>query len=99
MRVHKEVAHGLFANNLIWEQQLEFHPFDDDRKRVRVQQEGLADLAYRTWRVHFFERSPRVLEITHFSSGYSDQDLSAAEDVYKDKALHREFRAAVFKSP
>lgn len=73
------------------EQQLEFHPFDSDRKRVKILAEGKAELSYRTWRIHFQQTAPQVLKVTQISSGYSSEDLKSPDDPHRDKSLHRFF--------
>ncbi|MBX2989437.1 MAG: tRNA (N6-threonylcarbamoyladenosine(37)-N6)-methyltransferase TrmO [Bdellovibrionaceae bacterium] len=86
--------HGVANLKDFLRQQLEFEPFDDRRKRV----EALPDadrfrLAYRTWRVLFLARDQQNLLIQDIASGYSAQDLSAPEDRWRDKELHRSFRS------
>lgn len=75
------------------EQQLEFEPFDDDRKRVQKIDADRGVLAYRTWRIHFTCQE-REIQVSGLSSGYSEQDLLLSEDRWGDKALHREFNSA-----
>lgn len=86
-------ARGLTNLRDFAEQQLEYEPLDDERKRVQRLEDHRAVLAYRTWRIHFTWKD---LEITvdSLATGYSDEDLFGAEDRWGDKALHREFAAA-----
>lgn len=72
------------------QQQLEFEPFDDRRKRLTREGDSFL-LAYRTWRVLFHEIGPRALEILELTSGYSDADLQEAADKWGDKDDHRDF--------
>lgn len=74
------------------QQQLEYEPFNDDKKRVS-EHEGYWTLAYRTWRIDFVTREPYRLEILRLHSGYSVEDLQHLEDKWQDKELHRRFRA------
>lgn len=80
------------------EQQLEFEPFDNDRKRVQKSGDEKATLAYRTWRIHF-SRQAQEITVDSLSSGYSEQDLLLAEDKWQDKTLHREFNERFKKNP
>lgn len=74
------------------EEQLEFEPYDSDRKRVHRTENDVI-LAYRTWRVRFTEPTPGSLVIDTVFSGYSADDLKTPEDKWSDKDLHREFIA------
>ena len=71
--------------------QLEFDPLDHKRKRVEALGNGY-HLAYRTWRAGFsVDEKSRTIQIESIYSGYSASDLSANEDPYGDKDLHRQF--------
>lgn len=72
-------------------QQLEYEPFDSDRKRVEAGETGEWILAYRTWRIVFRETAPGCLTITDLRSGYSEKDLADPTDKWGDKNLHRDF--------
>jgi len=72
--------------------QLSVDPLNQKRKRIRLLENGQAELAFRTWRLLFI-LSDEQIEIISIYSGYSAEDLrSGAEDQYDDKDLHREFR-------
>ncbi len=71
--------------------QLEFSPLDDERKRVKSYG-AIHLLAYRTWRARFSIVDQIVL-IESIESGYSDEELAADDDRYRDKEIHRAFRA------
>jgi tRNA-Thr(GGU) m(6)t(6)A37 methyltransferase TsaA len=78
-------------------QQLEYEPFDEDRKRVKPlpASEGF-EIAYRTWRAHFRPKfggpGEQALEIFSIASGYSTEDLREGQtDRWADKDLHRRF--------
>lgn len=75
------------------EQQLEFEPLDDERKRVRRIDTNKAALAYRTWRIYFSWEDLKIT-IDFLETGYAHEELLATEDRWGDKALHREFAAA-----
>ena len=71
--------------------QLEFHPLDHQRKRVKGTTNGY-QLSYRTWRVNFgADQATRSVQVESIESGYSDSDLTESEDRYGDKNLHRQF--------
>ena len=70
--------------------QLEFEPTDGQRKRVRAQEDGSFILAYRVWRAKFRLENQKI-EIENISSGYTPEEISASEDPYQDKDLHRKF--------
>lgn len=75
------------------EQQLEFEPFDKDRKRVSRTDDKLWVLAYRTWRAEFFLSGEKEVTVQKIFSGYSESDLADPEDKWADKELHRKYRA------
>lgn len=90
---------GLSQLRPFLEQQLEFEPFDSDRKRISEgPSENTYILAYRTWRVLWQPTGERTLRITRIFSGYSDLDLASTEDRWNDKDLHRRF-VGLKKSP
>lgn len=76
--------------------QLEYDPLNSKKKRVE-EKGGFYTLAYRTWRVDFTAHDDSI-GLLAIHSGYSVEDLNeqAADyvDPYKDKELHRKFRAA-----
>lgn len=84
---------GLRSLKDFLEQQLEFEPFDKDRKRVDATENNTWILAYRTWRTEFFLSGEKELTLTRLFSGYSDSDLKDPTDKWADKALHRKYRA------
>ncbi len=74
--------------------QLEAAPRQGDRKRIRPAHdaEGAYVLAYRTWRVQYrIDDAAGTISIEKIFSGYTADDLAAAEDRYEDKELHRQF--------
>lgn len=83
-------THGVDQLEHFARQQLEFAPFDGDRKRVEPDGERWV-LAYRTWRLAFREREGKNLEIEDVFSGYSAADLAEPADKWADKDLHRRF--------
>lgn len=65
----------------------------ENRKLHRlVEVDGSLSLAYRTWRA-LFTVSERRVEVIGLRSGYTSEQLVDGEDVYGDKALHRDFKA------
>ena len=83
-------AHGVKQLPAFCKQQLRFDPFNSKKKRVKTTSPTTAVLAYRTWRVHFsLEGSEIRLEFVQ--SGYSDADLTAAEDRWQDRETHLEY--------
>ncbi len=76
--------------------QLEYDPTNSDKKRVEENQ-GYWTLAYRTWRVDF-SMSQDQIGVLALRSGYSEEDLKASEDQYKDKDLHCRFQKEFGKS-
>lgn len=83
---------GLQSLEDFLEQQLEFEPFDKNRKRVSASENNIWILAYRTWRAEFFLSGEKELTLTRLFSGYSESDLKDPEDKWADKALHRKYR-------
>lgn len=73
--------------------QLQYQPTDSRRKRVQKVSENHFVIAYRTWRAAFVLNEFEVL-ITEVFSGYPVLELSAPEDTYQDKNLHRTFLQA-----
>lgn len=71
--------------------QLAVDPLNHQRKRVKILENGQAELAFRTWRL-LFQPGVKEIEILSIYSGYSSDDLlQGAEDQYEDKDLHRSF--------
>lgn len=70
--------------------QLEYDPFDADKKRL-TEQNGNWTLAYRTWRVDFEEKE-KTIKITGVRSAYTPEELADAKDPYADKSIHRDFK-------
>lgn len=75
-------------------QQLEFEPTDKKRKRVRATADGNYRFSYRTWRFDFRLTGLKSLEIFAIRSGYSSEELSALDDPWGDKAVHRAYTSA-----
>lgn len=72
--------------------QLGSRQLDEKRQRLRKLDDSAFELAFRTWRIRFEDGDPR--RITAIDSGYSPEELTdGAPDPYRDKALHRRFRA------
>lgn len=67
--------------------QLEYEPYNSDKKRVREEGDTWV-LSYRTWRIRFHESAPGVIHINNIFSGYSAEELAQSDDPYGDKALH-----------
>ncbi len=75
------------------ETQLQFEPLNSQKKRVKLQADGSALFASKTWRAKFkILESERLIEVTEISSGYNNDELKWPQDPYKDKDLHRLFR-------
>lgn len=73
--------------------QLEHHPLDNSRKRVKTLPDKPAhfEIAFRTWRAEFVLRDEKALEILNIYSGYSPMELASETDKYNDKNIHRAF--------
>ena len=77
------------------ELQLSDKPFDGRRKRLEClsHEHSHYQLAFRTWRIHFHQSNPMELYIDSISSAYNMDELASdADDRYRDKTVHREFR-------
>lgn len=73
--------------------QLAIDPFNTKRKRITLLDENRAVLAFRTWRIQY-ELNDAVLTVEAIRSGYSAEELvPGSDDRYRDKDLHRGFRA------
>ncbi len=72
--------------------QLEFSPTDHKRKRVKKLPQGLWELGYQTWRIHF-DLGEDALVIHHINSVYQAQELVDSTDKYRDKAVHLKYLA------
>lgn len=70
-------------------QQLQFDPFNSQKKRIKVQQNYWI-FSYKTWRaeIHAHEK---ILVVSKIFSGYSEAELISDQDPYLDKLLHRTF--------
>lgn len=76
------------------EVQLSRSPFDASRKRIRMADEnpGMAELAYRTFRIDFaFDAVMKNITLRGIRSGYTQEELQSDVDIYGDKTMHREF--------
>lgn len=74
--------------------QLSSNPFDDTRKRVKIQNPETFDamLSYRTFRILFsYEADAKKIHLQRIFSVYSEDDLKNEEDRYFDKEMHRLF--------
>ncbi len=70
--------------------QLSEDPFNTERKRVMMLDDGAAVLAFRTWRI-YFRLKDETINIDYLRSGYSLEDLESREDKYGDKSIHHNF--------
>jgi len=63
------------------------------RKRIRrLDEEGVWEIAYRTWRARYrADAGANVVMVEEVYSGYRAGELADADDKYEDKAVHREF--------
>lgn len=89
-------AHGVSCLEDFLRRQLERDPLSRKRKRVRPlpDDDGLWEIAYRTWRAAFrVDPGKQQALVLGIESGYSAADLANPADPHKDKALHREFLA------
>ncbi|HEX2869234.1 MAG TPA: tRNA (N6-threonylcarbamoyladenosine(37)-N6)-methyltransferase TrmO [Ignavibacteriales bacterium] len=85
--------------------QLEFKPFDNSRKRIRIVSAteagfGSFVLAYRTWRIYYeVNESDKKVLIKNIASGYTKEELKVkSPDPYEDKPLHRKFNKTDFNN-
>ena len=83
-------SHGVNQIKSFAEQQLRFDPFNSSKKRVNMLNAQNGVLAYRTWRVRFSVLGTTIT-LEEICSGYSEHDLTDANDRWQDKALHRSF--------
>jgi len=70
--------------------QLSEDPLNFKRKRIKIGENQVAVLAYRTWRIHF-EVLGNQVRLLKLASGYSNADLNDSKDKYADKLIHRQF--------
>ena len=78
------------------QQQLSGEPFDASRKRVFRTDDTTGVFSVRMFRLDFTVDPPaRTVALKGIRSGYSADELSAADDPYADKDIHRAF--AVWK--
>lgn len=82
---------GLSTLRSFIQHQLEFAPTDERRKRVQALGSDLWEIAYRTWRISFF-LSEQDITVLSIYSGYSEEELTNAEDPFHDKELHQQFK-------
>jgi hypothetical protein len=78
------------------QRQLEHHPFDSDRKRVKLLDVNTQtwQLSFRTWRIRFVlsENTPLQIQVNAIDSAYLPEELGLNQsDPYQDKQLHLEF--------
>ncbi|HHX15286.1 MAG TPA: tRNA (N6-threonylcarbamoyladenosine(37)-N6)-methyltransferase TrmO [Fibrobacter sp.] len=74
--------------------QLGSNPFDDTRKRIKIQNPEVFEalLSYRTFRILFsYEANTKKIRLIRILSAYSEADLKIVEDRYVDKEMHRRF--------
>lgn len=71
--------------------QLSAFPTDASRKRVTNAGDESYVIAHRTWRLGFHVRGQAVA-VDGVWSGYDAEELTAPEDVYADKDVHRAFQ-------
>jgi tRNA-Thr(GGU) m(6)t(6)A37 methyltransferase TsaA len=73
--------------------QLSFEPTDKKRKRIKPTCSASEFIfSYRTWRVQY-KVSEKTIGISKIFSGYTEEELASAEDLYKDKQIHKAFVA------
>lgn len=80
---------------LTTESSLRVNPTINERKRISEISNGLLELSYKTWRIHYQIEAKTVFVLAVFS-GYSDESLAKEDDPWNDKALHRMYK---FRSP
>lgn len=75
--------------------QLALDPTNRKRKRVKKQENGFWELAFRTWRIEFtYNEEAKQVIIKSVRTAYTDEELSpGSEDPYLDKDLHRGFKS------
>ena len=72
--------------------QLSNSPFDGSRKRVKRTGESEGTLSMRMFRIDFaVDATAHSVTARRIRSGYSPDELAAADDPYSDKDLHRMF--------
>ena len=76
--------------------QLEYEPDDDKKKRI-YRDGDFIYLAYRTWRLEIrINSSNQLVTIDQILSGYSQEEIASAMDLYNDKSIHRAFNSVKF---
>lgn len=93
---------GLHQIKNFIQQQLEYDPYNKQKKRVELYQEKDYQfhargnqtyiLSYKTWRILFFQKTEKTLCIENVFSGYTDKELSS-DDIYQDHSVHQAFLA------
>ena len=87
--------HGLQALRGFLERNLALHPLDASRRRLSRVGDGLWRIAYRTWRAEFrADAAAREVTVRSLASGYTPEELAAADDRYADKPLHLAYQQA-----
>jgi tRNA-Thr(GGU) m(6)t(6)A37 methyltransferase TsaA len=72
-----------------------YEPLNPRRHRLEAVGDDSATLAYRTWRAFFHcDRQQRSVTVLKVLSAYSDDELAASDDKYRDKELHRHYTRA-----
>lgn len=78
--------------------QLKFQPLNSKKKRLQIledreEESCLAEIAYRTWRIHFeVDKLAKSIVVIKVKSGYSLEEMQdKSEDPYGDKDLHLKF--------
>lgn len=70
--------------------QLGSNPADGRRKRVWIGEDGRGTFAVRMFRLKFRARAAeKLVELDGIESGYTEEEMLAAEDPYNDKEIHR----------
>jgi tRNA-Thr(GGU) m(6)t(6)A37 methyltransferase TsaA len=74
---------------------LSYEPLNSRRHRLETIGDDSAVLAYRTWRAFFScDTAQRCVTVLNVFSAYSKDELTASDDKYRDKALHRRYAEA-----
>ncbi len=88
-RVDWLMKHTNFDFEQVLQNQLSYEPTNSKTKRVKKIGKDFT-FAIRTWRFKF-KISNEFVNIYSVFSGYKESELLASDDIYKDKASHKEF--------
>lgn len=74
---------------------LSYEPLNPRRHRLEAVCDDSAILAYRTWRAFYHcDAQQRSVTVLNVFSAYNSDELTASDDKYRDKALHRRYTQA-----